>query len=130
MDQTTQNAVLAFIGIGIVALIIFAATRKRSGNTNTATPWHWAPPGRYEVAQIEERVSMTGGGVFAIALLVLHNLFMVLMFFGTAKSAIQEASLGTIWIAGNIVWCTCTILGRKRTYFVTREEIPPNPPAA
>lgn len=87
------------------------------------------PPERYEIARLEERVSLSTGGGIASVLLMLHNVVMFVAFFISAKSAIQEASLGTMWIAGNVLWAACMMLGRRSTYVVTREVQPPDPPA-
>jgi hypothetical protein len=70
-------------------------------------------------------VTASTGGVFAGILLALHNLIMAVGYFTGARGAVQEASIGTIWIAGNVLWGVCVLVGRKRIYVVTREEQPP-----
>jgi hypothetical protein len=79
---------------------------------------------RQLIATLEERQSYTGGGAFCLFLLVAFQLLMVMAFFGAAKSAVQEASIGTLWIAGNILLGTGVLAGRKRTYRVMREPPP------
>jgi hypothetical protein len=66
---------------------------------------------RHEMARIEEITAVTPGGIVATVLLIGRNLLKFAMFFGGSKSAIQEAALGTILIAGNVVWCTGMIIG-------------------
>jgi hypothetical protein len=70
-------------------------------------------------------VWFTSGGLIAVLLLVLNNFTMLLWIFvfGT-KSAVQEAAIGTMWIAGNVLWGASAIIGRRRTYRVLRDQNP------
>ena len=74
-----------------------------------------------EIAFIEERVRFSAGGLVAEVFLILHNVGCLLFFMGV-KSAVQEASVGTIWIAGNVLWGVCAIIGRRKTYRVMHYE--------
>lgn len=88
----------------------------------------WQPPKYAEIARLEEEsVHMTGPGIFSAILLTLHNFLMLVLFVGAARSAVQETSLGTIWIAGNVLFGACMLAGRRRTYRVLREQPPTEP---
>lgn len=71
------------------------------------------------VATLEENSRFTAGGQLALVILLLFGIFVA---FAATKNAIQEATVGTIWIAGNILFCTGAIIGRKRTYQVLRKD--------
>lgn len=118
MDETTTTGIVGTVAVlaGLVVLALFwRAREKRKIIIKT----------RDEIARIEEITLATAGGTLAMLLLVLHNAGMLAIFMGT-KNAIQEASLGTLWIAGNVLWGIGVIVGRKRTYVVTR-DIQPRP---
>lgn len=73
-----------------------------------------------QIAQIDEVATFSAGGAIALIALILFQILMVLSFFGTAKSAVQEAAIGTLWMAGNVLLCTGIIVGRTRSYRVFR----------
>jgi hypothetical protein len=52
-----------------------------------------------EIAKIDEVVRFSGGGVAAIVFLVLFQMLMLLLQ-AVVASAVQQAALGTVWIAG------------------------------
>lgn len=89
----------------------------------------WTPPPRTEIARIDEKATMSGGGVVCMVLLILHQIGIVFAF-AAANGAIQQATVGTLWIGGNVLWGIGIIVGRARTYRVTREESPPAAPRA
>lgn len=74
------------------------------------------------IATIEEHTDFTWRGTVAAIALVIFQ-FIVVAGFGAAKSAVQEASIGTVWIAVNVLLVGCAIMGRKRTLKVYREPI-------
>jgi hypothetical protein len=78
-------------------------------------------PRRTEIARIEEFTEPTAAGTFCFFLLSAHQVGS-LLFFITAKSAIQEAAVAAIWIGGNVLWGLGVALGRRRTYIVTRDN--------
>jgi hypothetical protein len=69
------------------------------------------------IATLEERQKFRR---IALVLLLLFQ-FVMVWAFSTTKSAVQEASIGTIWITGNILLGIGVIVGRRRTYHVLRE---------
>ncbi|MGB9366480.1 MAG: hypothetical protein WCE79_10745 [Xanthobacteraceae bacterium] len=75
-----------------------------------------------EIARIHEDIQPTAGGSFSVVLLVLFQIGMAFAFLSGAQSAVQEAAVGTVWIAGNILLGLCVAVGRRRTYYVTRRE--------
>jgi hypothetical protein len=78
-----------------------------------------APPS-IEIARIEETVRFSTGGTFALLGLIAVQ-FLVFAAWSSAKSAVQEASLGTLWIALNVLLGIGVIVGRRRTYRVLRD---------
>ena len=78
---------------------------------------------RAVIATLVEDVRFTTGGALALIGLALFQLGVVLAF-GGMKSAVQEASLGTVWIAINILLGIGVINGRRRTYRVLRDVNP------
>lgn len=124
MDKDAQAVAALCIAAVVIGLVVYGFSRRprRAGK--------WTPPQRYEIARIEEDARLSGGGIAAGLLLALNNLFFgALLVFGSAN-AIQQASLGTAWIALNVLWGVCMLEGIKRTYIVTREAPPPDPPTA
>jgi len=76
------------------------------------------------IARLEERQSFTNIGAVCVLLLLVFQVFMFAAFFGSAKNAIQEASIGTLWIAVNVFLGTGVLAGRRRDYRVLREPTP------
>ena len=74
---------------------------------------------RIEIARLEEQVDSTLGGRFCFLLLILNSLLWVLVM-GADTSAIRQAAYGTLLIAGNVLFGIGVIIGRRRTYVVTR----------
>jgi hypothetical protein len=72
------------------------------------------------IATIEERTIFSSGGSVAVILLFVFQV-LIIFAWGSTKSAVQEASLGTVWIAGNILLGIGAIIGRRRSYRVLRE---------
>ena len=72
------------------------------------------------IATIEERATFSPGGSIAVVFLLLFQ-FGIILAWGSTNSAVQEASLGTIWIAGNVLLGIGAIIGRRRSYRVLRE---------
>lgn len=122
-DPKVQLIVALIFGVLIIAGIVLA----RDKNASPARKYV-PPPPPVELARIDETVTLTGAGAFSGVLLVLHNMFMGALFLFGTRSAVQETSLGTIWIAGNVLWGVCMLMGRKRTYRVLRDQKPPQPP--
>jgi hypothetical protein len=67
-----------------------------------------------------EDVRVTGAGQFCAVMLALHNLGILLFWSAGARSAVQEAVIGLIWIAGNQLWSLGVMLGRRRTFVMRR----------
>jgi hypothetical protein len=76
---------------------------------------------RQLIATLEEQSKFTGNGILALVLLILYQLAMVGAI-GSANGAVQEAAIGTAWIAGNVLLGVFVIVGRRRTYRVMREN--------
>src|SRR5664280_2427656 len=79
IDQIVFAAIFGFITISLIGLVIwFVKGQKRpaqSGPKITATfTQPPAPPKLVAIAQIEEQVVFSGGGIVAVLLLVLCNL--------------------------------------------------------
>ncbi len=125
MDRDLQIVGGVCVAAIVIGLVIYAISRSSARHAAS-----WKPPARQEIARIEERVSLSGLGGLSSVLLMLHNVVMAIAFFVSAKSAVQEASLGTMWIAGNVLWGVCMMMGRRSTYVVTRQIDPVDPPAA
>lgn len=127
--MTPENVGLAltwvFVGIGI--LVIALLTRKgldlsrarRAIETEAAPPRF--PPGPVGRAHLEfsEVSRFTTGGIISIVLLVLWNLIFP-FWLSSAKSAPQEAVIALLWIGGNQIFIGGAIIGRTRSYFLTR----------
>jgi hypothetical protein len=77
------------------------------------------------IARLEETVTLSGRGKFAAGLLVLHNVLMLAGYIAAAKGVMPEVTIGTVCIAGNVLLGVCILMGRRRSYCVTRE--PDNP---
>ena len=71
---------------------------------------------------IYEDARFSAGGGIAAGLLVLFQLAMIVGL-AAQKNAVQEAALGTFWIAINIVLGCGAVIGRRRSYRVY--NIPP-----
>jgi hypothetical protein len=111
LDIYSSFAVVAFaLVLGGLAINHFATTKDKVPEV--------------EIARIVEQVWFSGGGLIAVILLMLHNWLMFYLFFAATKSAVQEASLGTLWIAGNVLFGVGAIIGRRRTYRVLRDQNP------
>lgn len=72
-----------------------------------------------QIAQIDEIETFTSGGVAALVMLVIFNVFSFAGFM-IANGAIQQAVAALIWIGWNVVWGLGAILGRQRSYRVYR----------
>jgi membrane protein implicated in regulation of membrane protease activity len=125
MEASQTNLLIGAAAFAVVVLIFALLIRKFARPITTKINPNWrAPEPPIEIARIEERTVFSLGGAAAGVLLVLHNFGMLFAFIGGAKSAVQEASLGTVWIAGNVLWGVCAIIGRRRTYRVLRDQSP------
>jgi hypothetical protein len=118
MDHTQINTLYAIAGIILLAVVIAIIVHVKSRKD---TQLAWTEPTRTEMARIEERVALSGGGVVCLILLILHQIGIVLAF-ATTSDGIQLAAVGTLWIGGNTLWGIGIIVGRTRTYRVTQEE--------
>lgn len=129
-SNQTAAGVIALAVVVVLIIAVAAAWRRgqRAEIDGKLTPpeptkvSYWMPPQRYEIARIESTTTLSNGGVFCAVFLALHNILMILVYLGGARSAVQEASIGTVWIAGNILWGVCMMMGRRQTYIVTRES--------
>jgi hypothetical protein len=111
LDIYSSFAVVAFaLVLGALAINHFATTKDKVPEV--------------EIAKIVEQVWFSGGGLIAVILLMLHNCVMFYLYLVATKSAVQEASIGTMWIAGNVLFGVGAIIGRRRTYRVLRGQNP------
>jgi len=106
------------IGV-MVLLLLVALVRFLISTTNKKKEMP-----QIEIARLVEDVGFTTGGTIAVFLLILHNCLMFYLYVGATKSAVQEASIGTIWIAGNVLFGIGAIIGRHRTHRVLRDQNP------
>lgn len=74
----------------------------------------------HEVAYLEERNRLSGGGVVAVIMLSVGCLAMLLSL--GDNSAIRIASYGAIWTGWNVLWGAALIKGSVRRYVVYRKE--------
>lgn len=116
--------VLATAGAAGLVLVLIAIVwgklrTRRAARLRPAQP-AWKPSVRVEIARINEQIEVTTGGAVGIALLILHQLG-VLLFLAVASNAIQQTFIAVAWVAGNVLWGLVVALGRQRTYIVTRE---------
>jgi hypothetical protein len=109
---------LGGIAAAVVMVIILWRAFKRPNVV------HALPEQPVEIARIVEHQTWSTGGAFAVALLVLSNLFAIVTY-AVASNILQQnvAMLG--WIGWNILWGIGAIVGRKRTYTVYRTPPPP-----
>jgi hypothetical protein len=87
------------------------------------------PPGT--IALIEERVSFSWGGRFALVMIVLGNVVAFVVFVISLDPLIDVPNV-LIWVGWNVLWGFGAVIGRKRSYVVRQpvqatEEIPPSP---
>lgn len=99
------GAVLALAVIGVAA-IKYWMRRNRP-----------APPQLVDIAVIEEEVSFSGGGSFAIAMLVIFNV-VALASYGASSNILQQTVAVLIWIGWNLIWGIAAAVGRRRRYLV------------
>ena len=111
--------VVCALAAALVAGLIMYGRRKAAA---------YIPPRIVEIARISEDTRFTEGGGAALLLLLLFQVPMALGVMVMLNNSFGMAAVGTIWIAGNVLFCTGVIVGRKRTYTVTREEPPSDPP--
>jgi hypothetical protein len=71
------------------------------------------------IATVEEQITATTVGTLSVVLLLLNHVGMIFAL-SAANGAIQEAAIGTVWIATNILLATGAVVGRRRTYLVRR----------
>lgn len=71
------------------------------------------------IAEIREQITFTPGGRICLIFLVLNTLLCGFGWFAL-NGAVQQAAVGTAWIAGNVLWGLGAALGRRRTYTVYR----------
>jgi hypothetical protein len=130
IDQIVFAAIFGFIIIALIGVVIWfvkgqkktrSMARPQNGPqiTATITPPP-APLKLVTIAQIEEQVAFSGGGIVAVLLLVLCNLIAIVSFVAST-TILQETLAALVWIGWNILWGTGAIIGRKRTYIVRRE---------
>lgn len=73
-----------------------------------------------EIAHIEERKTLSGGGAFAIIMLVLGTLVMILSL--GDNSAIRGTMYAAMWTGWNVLWGACLVNGNRRSYVVFRRD--------
>jgi hypothetical protein len=128
MTQEQQNAAVVIGGAVIIVVIIVVMLWygfRQKGEPSV----YVAPTPPEQIARLEEITVFTGLGIVALILLILHQAAMVI-WMTVARSAVQEASVGTVWIAGNVLLCTLLVVGRRGTYRVLRDPAPSVPPRA
>lgn len=107
------------VAVAVLSIVAWIATR---GQRREARRWRqYRPTEPAPVATMEERITFTAGGIISLLLLILHNIG-VLIWLGTARSAVQEAALAAFWIGGNVLWGLGVALGRRRHYRIYRVE--------
>jgi hypothetical protein len=124
--MTDQQQQMLWAGFGAVCLVVvvwLVVRKKRADAYGAASA---GAPRIEELALIEETVAFTNSGMVAAALLAVTNLLMVITFF-RVKGAMQQAAVGTVWTAGNVLWGACMLVGRERTYRVIRQLRPDQP---
>jgi hypothetical protein len=78
-------------------------------------------PSRAEIARIEERVELSGVGRACVFFLLLSQVA-VFIGYGSLTSSVQEAAIGTLWIALNVLFGIGVLAGRRSTYRVLRDQ--------
>ena len=73
------------------------------------------PPGT--IALIEERVSFSPGGWFALIMIVLGNVVAFVVFVISLDPLIDVPNV-LIWVGWNVLWGFGAVIGRKRSYVV------------
>src|SRR6266568_897525 len=94
LPASLRYLIYSLILFSAIALMTWLALRARQATASAATD---------RIAIIKERIEFTRGGLFAVLLLVLHNVGLF-VWFSTAKSAFQETALAVIWTGGNVLW--------------------------
>jgi hypothetical protein len=114
---------LLLLGACVVIVLLTAAIARY---VKTQPPKQWFKPlPPVEIARISEHVEFSGGGVFAVLMLILSNIFAIIILTFTTNILQQNvAMLG--WIGWNILWGIGAIIGRRRRYIVHRAD-PPQP---
>jgi hypothetical protein len=69
---------------------------------------------------MEEIVIPTGGGGFCTVMLVLNAVLWTFAFF-IDSSAVRQAAYGTMLTGGSVLWGIGALIGRRKTYIITRE---------
>lgn len=101
---------LGLIGIG------FRAVWKSVGKYTPLAP-------AVEIARITEHVVFSGGGMFAVLMLILFNIGLTITYVA-ATNILQQNVAMLSWIGWNILWGIGAIIGRRRTYVVHRNVHP------
>lgn len=109
---------LAILGAAAIVAFGLARERRRERAARAAAEAHYRPTGI-----LTETSEATVAGNVARAALVLTNVgFLALVASGAAGfSAVQEAAVGTVWIALNVALGVGVVVGRRST-FVLRER--------
>jgi hypothetical protein len=75
------------------------------------------------IASIDETTVFSGGGVFAMVMLVLTQTIGLFALLGSTN-IFQQLMAGVMIISGTLLWGIGVIIGRKRSYVVRREISP------
>lgn len=73
-----------------------------------------------EIARLEEKSALSGGGVFAVVMLSLGSALMLLSM--GDNSAIRGAMYAAAWTGWNVLWGAVLINGKRTNYTVYRNE--------
>ena len=119
---------IALLFLVVVAILVWAAIRAlawafRFGDSPSLKRFSTTPAPPVEIARITEHVVFSGGGAFAVVMLILFNVVLTVSYFAVTNVLQQNVALLS-WIGWNILWGIGAIIGRRRTYIVHRTAKP------
>ena len=115
MPLAIRFALAAFIFL-VLAGVIFGVVRLFNKAKDGGPP-------PVQIAHITEHIMFSGGGAFAVLMLVLFNIALGITFIAV-PNVLQQIVAVLSWIGWNILWGIGAIIGRRRTYMVYRDAQP------
>ena len=118
---------VVFLTLLLIVIGFVAVKKLLIGQSYKLVGKYVPPPPPVEIARITEHVVFSGGGAFAVVMLILFNIVLTITYFEVTNVLQQDVALLS-WIGWNILWGIGAIIGRRRTYIVHRtvhRDVPP-----